>query len=258
MFNYRNLNILFFFALLALIILSNYYEIGMLSYLILIAFYVSVIAIGTFSIQLNFYFKSLNAAKTNKKEIALTFDDGPHPEITPKVLKLLDEYQIKATFFCICKHVNKHSQIVKNDYEEGNVIGNHSYNHSNLFDLLSSVKMTHELNQTRNTIYHAIGRMSNLFRPPFGVTNPLLKIALHNTNLISIGWSVRSLDTNRSPKSVIARLKRKTRPGTIVLFHDTKEKIIPILKEFIPWLKNNGFSVVSLEELLQIDAYEPL
>ena len=98
--------------------------------------------------------------------------------------------------------------------------------------------------------------MPNLFRPPFGVTNPLLKIALNNTNLISIGWSVRSFDTNKSTKNVISRLKKKTHPGAIILLHDSKERIIPILEAFLPWLKNNGYRVVSLEELLQIDAYE--
>jgi peptidoglycan/xylan/chitin deacetylase (PgdA/CDA1 family) len=256
MINYRNLNILFFFALLGIIILSNYFEIGILSYLLLIAFYLLIIVLGTICIQLNFYFKSYNSGKTNKKEIAITFDDGPHPTITPKVLKLLDDYQITATFFCVGKHINKHSDIVKNANEKGHIIGNHGFSHSHFFDLQSSVKMTHELNQTRNSIYHAIGRMPNFFRPPFGVTNPLLKIALNNTKLISVGWSVRSFDTNKSPKHVISRLKRKTHPGAIILLHDTKEKIFPILHEYLPWLKANGYRVTSLEDLLQIDAYE--
>ena len=256
MINYRNLNILFFFALLAIIIMSNYYNIGILPYLLLIGTYLALIVLGTFRIQLNFYFNSHNAGKTSTKEIALTFDDGPHPEITPKVLKLLDEHRIPATFFCVGKQINNHSHIVKTAFEKGHIIGNHSYNHSHFFDLQSSVKMTHELNQTRNSIYHAIGRMANFFRPPFGVSNPLLKIALDNTKLTSIGWSVRSFDTNKSAKSVISRLKRKTHPGAIILFHDTKEKIIPILEAYLPWLASNGYQVVGLDNLLQIDAYE--
>jgi peptidoglycan/xylan/chitin deacetylase (PgdA/CDA1 family) len=256
MLNYRNLNILFFFALLAIIISSNYYEIGILPYLFLIVIYVAFIVLGTFCIQLNFYFNSYHTGSTEKKEIALTFDDGPHPEITPKVLKLLDAHKVQATFFCVGKHVNKHSDIVKSAYQKGHIIGNHSYNHSNFFDLQSSVKMTHELNQTRNSIYHAIGRMPNFFRPPFGVTNPLLKIAVTNTNLISIGWSVRSFDTRKSVKSVISRLKKKASPGAIILFHDTNDKIIPILEAFLPWLKTNGYHVISLDKILQIDAYE--
>lgn len=258
MLNYRNLNVLFFIALIAIIITSNYYEIGVLAYLLLIAFYILIISIGTFTIQMNFYFNSLNSGKTDKKELSITFDDGPHPQITPEVLKLLEEHQMEATFFCVGKHVNSHSHIVKTAYEKGHTIGNHSYSHSNFFDLFSSVKMTHELNQTRNSIYHDIGKMSNLFRPPFGVTNPLLKIAINNSNLISIGWSIRSFDTNRSPKRVVARLKRKTHPGAIILFHDTKEKIIPILREFLPWLQKNGYQVVSLEKLLHIKAYETI
>ena len=258
MINYRNLNILFFIALLIIIITSNYYEVGILTYLILIAIYLVLITAGSFCIQLNFYFPSYNSGEKDKKEIAITFDDGPHPKITPEVLKILDDHNIKATFFCIGRHVDKYSDIAKTACEKGHIIGNHSFSHSNYFDFQSSVKMTSELNQTRNSIYHAIGKMSNLFRPPFGVTNPLLKIALNNTKLISIGWSVRSFDTNRNPEKVISKLKKKTHPGAIILFHDTNEKIITILKEFLPWLDQNGYSVVSLEDLLKIKAYENL
>ncbi len=258
MLNYRNLNILFFIAILAAIITSNYYEVGILAYLILIAIYLLIIVIGTFSIKINFYFTSLNSGESAKKEIAITFDDGPHPTITPEVIQLLDKHHIKATFFCIGKRINKYSNIVRTTHEKGHIIGNHSYSHSNFFDLFSSIKMTHELNQTQNSIYHAIGKMPNLFRPPFGVTNPLLKIALNNTKLTSIGWSVRSYDTNRNTGRIISRLKRKTHPGAIILLHDTREKILPILSEFLPWLKQNGYRVVSIEELLQIEAYETI
>ena len=81
--------------------------VGILAYIILIAVYVLLIVIGAFSIQQNFYFKSLNSGDTSKKEIALTFDDGPHPEITPEVLNLLDVYAVKATFFCIGKQLDE-------------------------------------------------------------------------------------------------------------------------------------------------------
>jgi len=258
MLNYRNLNILFFIAILTLIVVSNYYTVGIIAYIILISVYVLLIAIGAFSIRQNFYFKSLNLGNTSKKEIALTFDDGPHPKITPEVLNLLDAYAVKATFFCIGKRVDDHKEIVKEADKRGHIIGNHSYHHGHLFDLQSSVKMTHELNQARNSIYHAIGKMANLFRPPFGVTNPLLKIAVSNANLISIGWSIRSFDTNRSQEYVISRLKSKIHPGAIILLHDSKEKVIPILKAFLPWLQQNGYQVVSLEKLLHIKAYETI
>ncbi len=111
MLNYRNLNILFFIALLAIIITSNYCEVGILAYILLISIYLLIIIIGTFSIQLNFYFTSLNSGSRSSKEIAITFDDGPHPKVTPEVLRLLDEHQMKATFFCIGKNVNNHSNI---------------------------------------------------------------------------------------------------------------------------------------------------
>jgi len=116
--------------------------------------------------------------------------------------------------------------------------------------------MENELNRTTEIILQTTGKKPKLFRPPYGVTNPLLKKALKKTGLVSVGWSVRSLDTVKSTEQVLEKLKRETHPGAIILLHDTHEKIIPILTAFLPWLVQNGYRVVPLDDLLKIQAYE--
>ncbi len=256
MLNYKTLNILFF-PVLAVLLVLNYFEVtGLLPYLILIALYLVVLIIGSARIQLNFYFTSLNSGATAKKEIALTFDDGPHPEITLKVLEILKKHEVKAAFFCIGRKIEQYPEITAAAFKDGHIIGNHSYTHSPLFDLFLPAKMTGELNKTSTIILHATGKKPLLFRPPFGVTNPWLKKALKKTELIPVGWSVRSLDTVKTAEKVLEKLKKEMHPGAVILLHDTHEKIIPILDGILPWLKENGYWITGLDELLKIQVYE--
>ncbi len=256
MLNYKLLNILFFPIFVVLILLNYLGLISFLPWLILIIFYLAVLIIGSSRIQLNFYFNSLNSGVADKKEIALTFDDGPHPEITLKVLEILKKHQVKAAFFCIGKQTEKHPGITKATFKNGHIIGNHSYTHNSFFDFFSATKMAGEMNKTTNIILQTTGHKPLLFRPPFGVTNPLLKKALNRTKLIPVGWSVRSMDTVKTPGKVLEKLKKQTHPGAVILLHDTHEKIIPILDGFLPWLQENGYRISGLDELLKIQAYE--
>lgn len=224
--------------------------------LIPIAIYISALAIGSIKIGLNFYFRSANNAKTSEKIIAITFDDGPHPEVTPKLLDLLKEENVNATFFCIGQKIEALPEIIQDIHKDGHIVGNHSYTHHRWFDLFSTKKMTLEIEKTNIATTNAIGRNPILFRPPYGVTNPTLKKALQKTDMISVGWSLRSFDTVNDKEKVIEKLIAKTRPGDVVLFHDTDEKILAIIKAYLNWLNENGFKIVSLEQLFNIEAYE--
>ena len=95
-----------------------------------------------------------------------------------------------------------------------------------------------------------------MFRPPYGVTNPSLKKALEKTDMYSIGWSVRTFDTVRNADRVMKKLKNKTRPGDVILFHDTDDKIIDLTDNYLSWLNKEGFKVVSLEQLFNINGYD--
>ncbi len=228
-----------------------------LVYLIPIAIiYLLVNVIGSSSIKFNYFVDSYCKGITNEKEVSITFDDGPHSQNTPKLLSLLQEKNVSAAFFCTGEAVSLNSKIVKKAFSEGHIIANHTYYHSKFFDLFSSTRMMNEINCTNNEIYKIIGKKPSLFRPPYGVTNPMLGRALKRTKLTSIGWSVRSFDTILSSDDVLAKLKSKTHPGDIVLFHDTVPATISIVSEYLEWLEFNNYKVVSLTSLLNIPAYE--
>lgn len=221
-----------------------------------LAFYALVLLIGSAKIGLNFFFKSLIRSDTTEKLIAISFDDGPHPEVTPKLLQVLEKYEAKATFFLIGENAQKYPQIVKDIIKNDHLTGNHSFSHQHYFDLLSSKKMLVEIDKTNKAISDICKKKPLLFRPPFGVTNPSLRKAIESTGMISVGWSLRSFDTIKSSGGVLRKLKRKTSPGDVVLFHDTDMKIIGIMEEYLKWLKDQHYKVVSLESLFNINAYE--
>ncbi len=240
-----------------LILVGWYYDMTSLYYLIPIAIiYLVVNIVGSSNIQLDYFFKSYCSSSTTKKEIAITFDDGPHHEITPKLLGLLNSQNVNATFFCIGKKAQTHPEIVSEIIKNGHQVSNHSYSHDNLFDLFSSRKMQKEIKATNQIITSIIGKSPLLFRPPYGVTNPMLSKALRRTNMVSVGWSLRSFDTVKDSKNVIAKLVTNTKPGDIVLFHDTNMNTLEIVEEYLMWLKKNNFKIVSLTSLLNIEAYE--
>ncbi len=163
--------------------------------LIPIIIYSAIESYGAYFIQSGFHFKSLCKAKTNEKNIVITFDDGPSAN-AKEVLEKLKRANVKATFFLIGKNILNDKEVVKQIHDEGHLIGNHSFTHSGWFDLFSANRIKSELIQTEMLIQETTGITTKLFRPPFGVTNPNLRKALTKLNLISIGWNVRSFDTS--------------------------------------------------------------
>ena len=129
--------------IIVIVILTGwYFNLVSLYYIIPIAIlYLIINIIGSANIQLNYFVYSQCNATTSKKEIAITFDDGPHPDITPKLIELLKKHNIEAAFFCVGKNADANPEIVANIFTGGHIIGNHSYSHSKLFDLFSSKKM---------------------------------------------------------------------------------------------------------------------
>ena len=248
------LNIVSIFMLLVIFSVGG----PLLSIFILALVYLAVLAIGAAFIQLNFYLNSLNKGQTSQKQIALTFDDGPDAEVTPKVMELLSKHQAKATFFCIGEKIEKQGELLKKLDKDGHLIANHSYSHSGLFSLFFTKRIVAELDLTSRLIEKNIGKKPKLFRPPFGVTNPTVATALAKTGLISIGWSLRSFDTTNNSVKVLRKLRRKLKPGDVVLFHDNLKNTPQILEAFLPWLLENHFEVVGLEELLKVKTYEKI
>jgi peptidoglycan/xylan/chitin deacetylase (PgdA/CDA1 family) len=245
-------------SVLTLLIIASWYFFNISLYYLfpILISYIAVVTFGTLNISFNYFFHSYCNSNTSKKEIALTFDDGPHPDITPKLISLLNSYNIPATFFCTGKNALANSHIVESIHKNNHIIGNHSYGHSGLFDLFTSTRMHKEIVDTNEIIEKVTGRSPLFFRPPYGITNPLLRKALKKTKMVSIGWSLRPFDTVINPQKVISSLKANTKPGDIVLFHDTNPNIIAIIEDYLIWLQKNDFKIVSLTFLLNIPAYE--
>lgn len=202
------------------------------------------------------YIKTYCKSDTKEKKIAITFDDGPDAEVTPEVLAILDEFNVKATFFCIGNQIEKNRELIKKIDSKGHLIGNHSYSHEFWFDLYPAKKMQEDIEKTNGLIFETTDRKTKLFRPPYGVTNPSLKRAIKELNFNTIGWSIRSLDTVNKAEKTFSRVKKRLSSGDIILFHDNREEIIPTLREFLAFTKTEGYDIVPLDELLNIEAYE--
>uniref|UniRef100_A0AAU6WRD7 Polysaccharide deacetylase family protein n=1 Tax=Chryseobacterium endophyticum TaxID=1854762 RepID=A0AAU6WRD7_9FLAO len=160
-------------------------------YLFCFLMFSAVVIWGSFDIGLGYFVHSLTHKMTKIKEAALTFDDGP-TEFTPKFLDLLKENNIKATFFCIGKQIEKYPETFQRIIDEGHAVGNHTYSHSNQTGFLSTSKMAEEIKKCDEVMLQTGNLKTRLYRPPFGVTNPNIAKAIKLTGKkASAGMSVR-------------------------------------------------------------------
>lgn len=257
MITHKNISIFFIILLILLNFLNLYKTINFLWFLGIVLIWIGINAVGSSRISSNYHVKAFcnNPLETEKK-IALTFDDGPS-EFTLEVLELLKKYNAKATFFCIGKNIEKHPEIVKQIIAEGHLVGNHSYSHSKFFDFYHEDKITKELRKTDQLLEKFTSKKINFFRPPYGVTTPSIRRALKKTGHKTIGWNIRSLDGGtKNQELIFNRIIKRVSPGGIVLLHDTGKHSVLVLEQFLQFLQQNNYEVISIEELLNLNAYE--
>ena len=257
MITHKNISI-FFILLLLLMFLGNFLmpiNIGL--YLAVIFLWLGINALGSSRISSNYHVKAFCHNPLEKeKKIALTFDDGPSI-YTLEVLELLKKFNAKATFFCIGKNIETHPEIIEKVIEEDHLVGNHSYSHSKFFDFYNAKRITEELQKTDQLLEKFTSKKINFFRPPYGVTTPSIRRALKITGHKVIGWNIRSLDGGTTDVELILnRIKKRVSPGGIVLLHDTGSHSVLVLEQFLQFLQQNNYQVVSIEELLNLKAYE--
>lgn len=183
---------------------------------------------------------------TEKKELYLTFDDGPVPGPTDFVLEVLAKHSIKATFFCIGDNVHKHPDVFKRVLDQGHTIGNHTFNHlkgwsTSLEKYLENVKQCEAEFRTSNLE----SRTSNLFRPPYGKITSSQINALNDYRIVM--WDVLTNDYDRakSPEAVLKNSIRVTRPGSVIVFHDSikaERNMSYALPRYIDHFLNLGYS----------------
>ncbi|MBO9151062.1 polysaccharide deacetylase family protein [Chitinophaga sp. GCM10012297] len=248
-----------YLTLLVFFVLLYQYRMGFIPFgvtLIPLAVATGISAWGASRVDSNYFIKTLCRADTKENAVALSFDDGPVSDYTPQILDILNKHGISAAFFCIGHRAAADPALLRRIYAEGHLIGNHSYSHHALFDLYPASKMKADLQKANETIENAIGETPKLFRPPYGVTNPMLAKAVKKFDFISVGWSIRSLDTViKDEDELFARVTRNIKAGDIFLFHDTCAATVSILPALIKKLQREGFAIKRIDELLKIPAY---
>lgn len=254
---HKLITIFFSISLLLLAIASFFVVIGINYFLLIGVLWFLIVFIGSSFISSNYHVKAYCSNRLiTEKKIALTFDDGPN-EMTIAVLDVLQRYNAKATFFCIGKNIEKHADILQRTINDGHTIGNHSCSHSPFFDFYNTTEVIAEIEKTNVLIKSVLGKETTLFRPPYGVTNPSIRKALSVTKHKTIGWNIRSLDgIIKNKKFLFDRIIKRIKPGGIVLLHDTSMETVVVLEQLLSFLEKNNYSVVPLEELLNIKAYE--
>ena len=256
MLNFRNTNIFFIILLAILIGMHVKYVLPIYAYCLLLIAYFLIVFWGCYNVSSNFFIKIVCKAETDKKEIAISFDDGPAVNYTPAILQVLNNENVKATFFCIGNRIAGNENILKQIHADGHIIGNHSYSHHFWFDLYSAKKMQEDLKQMDAETERVTGLKPKLFRPPYGVTNPNVKKAIINGSYTPVGWSVRSMDTvMKDEKKLLAKINGGIQPGAVFLFHDTGKITLNILPYFIQEVKKRGYNIVPLDKLLDLQAY---
>ena len=199
-----------------------------------------------------------NSVPTSRRILALTFDDGPHPQLTPKLLDILRQQGIRATFFVVGRNVEAYPDIARRIIAEGHEIANHSWSHPDLTKL-GEQGMRRELENTTAVIERVTGRRVTKMRPPYGAINQRIREVLTKEyNLDVMLWSVDPLDWRKPGPSVVTqRLVDGAKPGGILLAHDIHEGTIEAMPETIAQLKAKGYGFVTVSQLLALREEPP-
>lgn len=187
--------------------------------------------------------------------MAITFDDGVEQRLTPQVLDILRQREVEACFFVVGDRAD--GNILRRMVAEGHVIGNHTLHHGGWDPFLSSREMIDNARQCDEAIYTATGLMPRLFRPPFGVTNPMIGRMVRERGYTVIGWSIRSLDTmGGSREEVVERIRQRLHPGAVILLHDNREGAPELLSALLDVLAEEGYGVKRVDKLFETEPYE--
>jgi peptidoglycan-N-acetylglucosamine deacetylase len=181
--------------------------------------------------------------------LALTFDDGPDPVDTPKLLDLLREKDVKATFFVVGKRADQYPEIVRRAWAEGHLVANHTWSHCTLFCFLMPGRLRSEIERGTESIRRSCGFRPRFFRSPVGLRHPLLSPYLEDAGLEYVSWSIRTRDTLTANSSTIARrILNKAASGDIILLHDHlpggANAMLEALPRVIDELRERGFKFV--------------
>ncbi len=196
--------------------------------------------------------------------VALTFDDGPDPEFTPRVLAILAEKNVAAAFFVVGRRAEAHPELVAETVRGGHIVGSHSYTHDLGFHFRLWGGIRRELVACNQAIARATGRDPLLFRSPQGFKNPALGDVLRELGMTAVGWQVRGLDAiERDPEAILRRIVKGARPGGVIAMHDgagllgtqSRAPTLDALPKLIDALRAAGLEFARLDALLDLEPY---
>ena len=219
--------------------------------------FVLLCLVAPFLTGIGFFLPVISRRKTDRRAVALTFDDGPDPEVTPRLLDLLRRHGVKATFFIVGARAERHPELIREILSRGHTLGNHSYHHDPLLMLRSRAKLSEEVARTQDQL-SAFAVRPLAFRPPVGITNSRLPGVLTELGMYCVTFSCRAFDRgNRRVAGLAAIILKKVRPGDILLLHDVApkggeeiEKWLAEIERIVSGLKRQGYEILPLPELI--------
>jgi peptidoglycan/xylan/chitin deacetylase (PgdA/CDA1 family) len=183
----------------------------------------------------------------DKKQVAITFDDGPNPDYTLTLLEGLKKRGVKATFFVLGEEVERYPQILKAIYNEGHLIGVHSYKHVN-FTEIGDTAALEQIEKTQEAICSVTGEYAGYIRPPYGCWRKELDA---KAPLIEVLWDVDPMDwATHDADTVVQKILKNTKDGSIILLHDASESSVQAALTTIDVLQGQGYEFVTVETLL--------
>ncbi len=194
-----------------------------------------------------FQASTIQASTAQPRQVALTFDDGPHQTCTPALLDGLKQRGVKATFFLMGENIAGKESLVQRMQEEGHLIGNHSYRHIQMTKE-GAEQACAEIEQTETLIQDITGRRPEYLRPPYGAWNEQLECRV---NLTTVLWNVDSLDWKlQNTEQIVRRVEKDVKNGDIILMHDIFPTSVEAALRIVDDLQKQGYEFVTVEELL--------
>lgn len=227
--------------------------------------FVLICLLAPFFPQSGFFLPVISRGRGCGKAVALTFDDGPDPDVLFLLLDLLQRHETPATFFVVGKKAEGNPELIREILSRGHAIGNHSYRHDPFLMLRSSARLAEEIGRTQRLLAD-FGIRPLVFRPPVGITNPRLAKALRESDLDCVTFSCRACDFgNRRIERLAEGILKKIRPGAILLLHDVSPPGKGMIQDWlrqvervILTLKSQGYAMVSLSKLIDRPVMERL
>ena len=197
------------------------------------------------------HFRKILEGDLSKKQIALTFDDGPHPAYTPQLLRILKQYNARATFFVVGAQAEKYPQLIRAEVAAGSSVGNHTYDHVSLVKIPQADVGT-EIKACGQVIAQITGRAPHLFRPPGGTYDPAVAQMSEALGYTMVLWTDDPGDyASPGADVILSRTEARVNNGAIILLHDGIGQTIQMLPHLLQYLRANGYEIVTVDEMLR-------